>query len=287
MAAGEVGRQHLVAMDVAREHRRELRQDVGCAHHVVGRSERVVRWPDGSAFDAVMQAQQAMRCRGVATAGLCEKLRKAAAHVAAFVRKPGKRDRLIAHLHAERARAIEDVDLRVHGETCVRQARAFVIAGDDEDRDAALRNPTQRLECLIRHGRYHRWPIEHVACVHDEIHVTRECGLEGAGVVREKVVAATPALDTRAGWEVEAKVRVGQQQILIASGIGLRYNERRVACNAGCYFGVLRNLRVCTWICWITEGWPHSPSTSGSRRHHIAAVVSGTRMKGETSRKVV
>jgi len=50
-------------MDVAREYRSERRWDVGVPYHVIGRREAVVRRAHRRAFDAVVQAEQAMRCR--------------------------------------------------------------------------------------------------------------------------------------------------------------------------------------------------------------------------------
>jgi hypothetical protein len=59
-----------------------------------------------------------------------------------------------------------------------------VIARDEEDGHAAISDAPQGLVRLIRHRRWHRRPIEHVARVDDEIDLTGQRRLERGCVIR-------------------------------------------------------------------------------------------------------
>jgi hypothetical protein len=53
-------------------------------------------------------------------------------------------------------------------------------------------------------------PVEHIAGMHDQIHLVVQRGLECLPVIGEEVVAAAPALDARALGQVEPQVGVRQ-----------------------------------------------------------------------------
>jgi hypothetical protein len=65
---------------------------------------------------------------------------------------------------------------------------------------------------LVRDAQRHTWPVEDVAAVHHEVDFARERGRERGLIVREEIVAAAPPIDARARRQVEAEVRIGEQQ---------------------------------------------------------------------------
>ena len=87
-----------------------------------------------------------------------------------------------------------------------------MIARNDEHRHAEIGDAAQRLIRLIRERRQHGRPIEHVAGVHDEIDFAGERWRERGGVVGEKIIAATPPADARAHGQIEAEMRVGEEE---------------------------------------------------------------------------
>ena len=87
-----------------------------------------------------------------------------------------------------------------------------MVARNDEHGDTEVGDASQGLVRLIRECRQHGRPIEHVAGVHHEIDFARECRRECGGIVGEKIVAATSPADARAHGEVEAEVRVREEE---------------------------------------------------------------------------
>ena len=63
--------------------------------------------------------------------------------------------------------------------------------------------------------------------MHDDVDLAAQCRRERRGVVREKVVAASTSLDTRLRREVEAEVRVGEQEDAEACGHGWNLCDHR------------------------------------------------------------
>jgi hypothetical protein len=87
-----------------------------------------------------------------------------------------------------------------------------VVSRDDEDRNASVGHPAEGLERLIRECRDDPRSIEDVTGVHDDVDLARERRLERGGVVGEEVVTTPASLDPWPNWEVEAEVRVGEQE---------------------------------------------------------------------------
>ena len=114
------------------------------------------------------------------------------------------------HGHAHGAWTVEDVDVPVRGKTSVRQARAFVVARHDEDGDAALGDPAQRLECLISDGRVDLGAIENVAGMDDQVDFTLQRGRQRTGIIGQEVMAAPPPLHARPLRQVESEMSVGE-----------------------------------------------------------------------------
>ena len=145
---------------------------------------------------------------GTLPAGFFDERSKPCSNVAALVRKSSERNRRPTNLGDERARTVEDVDVLMHRESCVRKTRPFVIAGNDEDRHAEVRDTTKRVERLIGDGRHDRWPIEDIARVHHDVDFARKRRRERRGVVGEEIVAAAPSSDAWADGQIEPEVRV-------------------------------------------------------------------------------
>jgi len=109
----------------------------------------------------------------------------------------------------------------------MRQVPALVITRDYVHRDAALGDASQRLKRLIRQTRIDTRSVEHVAAMHDDIDGPVKRRLEGRHVIGEKVVAAATTLDARTHWQVEAEVRVSEEQN--AYDVGHRQQATREA----------------------------------------------------------
>jgi hypothetical protein len=104
-------------VNVAGQYGGEFARYVGMANHILSRRELEVHRPDRCALGGLMHAQHTHR-RGVRLPlGLGDKLRKFRAHVAALARKSRQCQRRTARLDHERARTVEDVDVRMRGET--------------------------------------------------------------------------------------------------------------------------------------------------------------------------
>ena len=87
-----------------------------------------------------------------------------------------------------------------------------MVSRDDEDGNASVGDSTEWLERLVRECRVDLRPIEDVTRMHDDVDLTRERRLERGGVVGEEVVTTPPSLDPWPNGEVEAEVRVGEQE---------------------------------------------------------------------------
>jgi hypothetical protein len=99
---------------------------------------------------------------------------------------------------------------------------AFVIPGDNEDGYASVSDTREGLERLIRKAWHRARPVEHVAAVHDEIHVSSERRLQSRRVVGEEIIAAPAPLDPRPNGKVEAQVCVGEEKDTNDVGHGLQ-----------------------------------------------------------------
>jgi hypothetical protein len=87
-----------------------------------------------------------------------------------------------------------------------------VIAGNDEDRNAAVGDATEWLESLVSSGGNDVRTIEYVAAVHDEVDLVGERRSKRGGVVREEIMTPAPALDSWTRREVEAEVGVSEEE---------------------------------------------------------------------------
>src|SRR5690606_2999901 len=54
--------------------------------------------------------------------------------------------------------------------------------------------------------------VEHVAAMYDDVHFALQRGLQGGLVVRQEVMAAPAPRAARAAGQVEAEMRVGEEQ---------------------------------------------------------------------------
>ena len=240
--AAEVRGEHLVTMNVPRQHRGEPGWDVRPPDHVGGRRKGEVLGPDGRPFHALVHAEEPNgRAHGAPPRRLDE-VNEPRAHVVALGREPSDRHADTADVHRERPRAVEHVDPWMLREAQLRNATPLVVARHDEDRNSTIGDARQRLESLPRHARRHTRAVEHVAAVHDEVDLPLERGPQRGRVVREEVVPPTPSLDARTRRQVEAEVGVREEEDADALVHTVSPLERRtsgstrrvhVACTAG------------------------------------------------------
>lgn len=199
-------------VDVAREHRSEFRRHVGVANDVLSGRELEIPRPNRRTFGCLMHAQHARRRCVRLPVGVGDELRKFRSHVAALARESRQSEGHTPGHDDERARPVEDVDVRMRGKARVRQKGALVISRYDEYGHAAFGHAPQRFERLVGKRRHDGRTVEHVAAVHDDVDLAIERRLQRRGVVGEKVVAAAAPLHARTHGEVEPQVGVGDQQ---------------------------------------------------------------------------
>ena len=199
-------------MHVAGEHRGYPPGDVRAADHVGRAAEGVARRTHPGTLEAVVDAQQ----RDVRVAGTPPRRRhqlpEAPPDVVAPVGKAEERDAASTRVDVERAGTVEDPDPGVRGESGVGDAAPLVVARHDEHGDARLRDASQRLQRLRGECRMHPCAVEDVPTVHDQVHVPGEGGRERQTVVGQEVAAAPPPTDPGRQRQVEAEVRVGQEE---------------------------------------------------------------------------
>ena len=199
-------------VDVPREDSRKRRRNVARADDVRSGREAVIAWPHGGTLDTMVQAEQADVGRLLEPARSVEQRAEASAHVMPFIRKARERDARAAHLDAHSAWAGKNVDVGMSREAEVRQPRTLVIPWNDADGDPAIGDPPERLERLVRERWHDRRPIEYVAGVNDDVHFTRERGLQRPSIVRQEIVAATSLRGARPQRQIETEMRVCQKQ---------------------------------------------------------------------------
>ena len=201
-----------MAVDVTGQHGREFGRHVGVADHVLRGRESEVGRADRRALGGLVYAQHA-HGRGVRRPlGVGDQLRELRADVATLARESGQGECRAAGFHDERPRSVEDVDVRMRGESGMRQKRALVIPRNDEHRHAAFGHAPQRLERLVCERRHNGRTVEHVAAMHDDVDLPIERRLERRRVVGQEVVTASPPLDARAHGKVEPEVGIGDEQ---------------------------------------------------------------------------
>ena len=88
----------------------------------------------------------------------------------------------------------------------MRKTGSFVIAGNDVDWNAAIRDAAKRVVGLVGDTRHDLRTIEHVAGVNDGVDLAIHRRCERRGVVREKIVASAAATGARANRQVESEV---------------------------------------------------------------------------------
>jgi hypothetical protein len=191
---------------------RKTAGNLAAPNDVCGGGEHVVRRTNGRSLDALVKTEHADVGidHGVFRGG--QQVREPRPHVVTLGWKPGYRDASTAHLRYERPRSVEDMNARMLGEPQVRYATALVVARNNEDRNASVCNVSQRLERLPHHAARRPGAIEHVAAVNDQVDLSHERRLQRSLIVGLEVMTATPAIDTRIHGQVEAEVRVGEQQ---------------------------------------------------------------------------
>ena len=142
-------------VDVSGQHRVEAGRDIRAANDVGRGREHVVARSHSRPFDALVQAEESHISADVEPSRRVQQIAKSASHGVAFGWKARQRHAHTTHLGDERPRLVENVNPRMLGKAEVWQSPALVVARDDENRDASVRDTRQGLERLIgqtRHG---------------------------------------------------------------------------------------------------------------------------------------
>ena len=214
-----------MAVDVAREHRREPGGDRAPGDHVEPGTEDEPRRADSGPLERLVRAQQTHVARP--GGGSREQVRERRRDTVALAREAGDDDRHAAHVEDEGARAVEDVQVGVRRQQGIRQTRPFVIARHQQHRHAAIGDRQQRLQRRRRQAARDPTAEQEVAAVHNEVDVAATRGREGEVEVGEEVGAAPRARDPRPLGQVEAEVGVRNEQDAQHAGVLPTGGDRR------------------------------------------------------------
>src|SRR5262245_9360795 len=136
----EIADERLMAMNMPREHGREVARNVADANDVACRREDEVGRTDGGALETVVKAKQANARRLVTPARFLEAFREVRRNIAPLVWEARECDGAASRRRDERACTIEHVYATMRREASVWQARPLVVPRHDKHRHATIGN---------------------------------------------------------------------------------------------------------------------------------------------------
>lgn len=178
--APQVRRQDLVSVDVAGEHRGKTRRNRTAGNDIGSRAEDISGRTDRGPLDRLVETEQPQIGGRRPPPCTFEKAGKALADLVPLVRETRDRHCKSAHVQQEGPRGVEDVDPRVSGKEWIRDGRALVVPGNDDDGHPGVGEPLERLECAQHECRLHLASEEDITAVNDEIHLSAKRRLERA-----------------------------------------------------------------------------------------------------------
>ena len=104
------------------------------------------------------------------------------------------------------------MNARMLREPQVRYSTAFMVSRYYINRYAAIGDARQWLEGLPHDAARRTRSVEYIATVYDQVDFARKRRLQSGRVVRKEVVSTSPSIDARVDRQVEAKVRISQQE---------------------------------------------------------------------------
>ncbi len=109
-------------------------------------------------------------------------------------------------------RARKDMDPRVRAQKWKRDARALVVSGDQDDRDAGVGHPLERLERVEDELPAHAAAEQEIAAVDHQIHPPSQGRRQSALEVVEEVGSSAATLHSGSEGKIETEVCVREQQ---------------------------------------------------------------------------
>src|SRR5688572_19751668 len=183
--------QHLLPVDMARQHRCELTRDVTRTNYVGSGRKCEIGGTDSGSLHALMHAEYLAVRILVPPSRILEQLAKTLANIT-HERKPRKSDSMPPDAQSERAWPIENMYAWMLRESRVLELRSLVIAGHDDHGNSRLGNAQQGLEGAVSQGRLDVRMVEHVAAMNDDIDFLPKGRLERREVIPHEIVAAAP-----------------------------------------------------------------------------------------------
>jgi hypothetical protein len=113
---------------------------------------------------------------------------------------------------ARRAGAVKKMDAGVRGQMAVGDGRAFMIAGHQVDRHAAVGDLFERLKGHFDQAGRHLAAVQNIAAVDNGLYLPLQRRRQGSLKIGEKVRAPSAPFDARAKGQVETQVGVSDQQ---------------------------------------------------------------------------
>ena len=199
-------------VNVAGQNGGKVWRQIAAANDVGRGGESEIARADRCPLDAMVNAEKSVVGVVAAPARLIDQRRKSRTDVIAFIWKTGEREPCSSHIHRERARHIEDVDVPMAEQPGVRKPRPLMVAWNDEDGDAPVGDALEGRIGLVGDARMRRRSVEDVAAVDDEVDFSRQCRRQRGRIVREEVESTAAATDTRPNWKVETEMGVGEKE---------------------------------------------------------------------------
>jgi hypothetical protein len=204
-------RQNLPAVNMPRQYRVKPGRQIIEPHDILTVAEGVIRRPYPCAFDRLMKTEQFDITGRFFPAGLLQDGWETVSNVVPFERKPGQTHPRISDPKRERRRFDKNVDIGVAQIQRRGQTGAFVIAGDDDDRDAPVGEPVKSAVRQIDDPGRDAASEEQIAPVNDQIHPGFRGVVQHPVKIIEKIRPPAPALDSRPYGVIETKMGIGEQ----------------------------------------------------------------------------
>ncbi len=178
--ASQVRPQDLVTVNVPAEYRRETRRNRTAGNDIGSMAEHISGGTDCRPLHRLVEREQPQIGGRRPPSRPFEETTKALADLVPLVRETGDRHGRSASIQQERTRPVEDVDSRVSGQERIRDRRALVVAGNDDDRHPGVGEPLERLERAQHEARLHLASKEDITTVNDEIDLSAKRRLQRA-----------------------------------------------------------------------------------------------------------
>jgi hypothetical protein len=141
-----------------------------------------------------------------------EDLREVLPDSAPLVGKAGDGHLLTTDTQGPGSRVVEDVEVRVAGETRMGDPGSFVVSRNDKNGNTPVCDLKERFECLVDESRCHPRPMEQVSSVNHQVNRTGNARGQSPLMICQEIEASPPPCHSGPGRKIEAQMGIGQQE---------------------------------------------------------------------------